>query len=68
VEDIPIELADLEEEGYGLLAGAALHLGHFYGGVRYNMGLSSIGTGPYLDDVKNRQWQAYIGLGFASTK
>lgn len=66
VEEVPVELADLEEDGYGLLFGGGLHLGQFYGGVRYNLGLTSIGSGPYLDDVKNRQWQVYIGLGFVN--
>ncbi len=68
LEEIPVEIADLSDEGYGLLFGAGLHFGHFYSSVRYNMGLSSLGTGPYLDDVKNRQWQAYLGFGFLSTK
>ncbi len=68
VEDVPVELADLAEDGYGLLFGGGVHLGNFYGGLRYNMGLSSIGSGPFLDDVKNRQWQAYIGLSFIGAK
>ncbi len=49
---------------YGLLVGAGLHLSQFYTGVRYNFGLTAIGSGDgFLGDAKNRQAQAYIAFG-----
>ena len=63
-DDLPVEAGQLHDEGYGLLAGAGLRLGHFYAGVRYNMGMKDLGTGPFLSDVRTRQLQAYLGFGF----
>lgn len=59
-----VSLSALNDDSYGILVGAGLRLKQFYAGARYNFGLGSIGTGPYLDDVKNRQAQLYIGWGF----
>jgi len=49
---------------YGLLAGAAIRLGHIYMGVRYNYGMQDLASGPYLGDIRNRQTQFYLGWGF----
>jgi hypothetical protein len=49
---------------YGLLAGAAVHLGHLYLGARYNYGMQDLATGPYLSDIRERQTQFYLGWGF----
>lgn len=64
LDDLPAEAGQLYEEGYGLLVGGGLRLGHFYAGVRYNMGMQALGTGPLLSDVRTRQLQAYLGFGF----
>ncbi|MEZ4807805.1 MAG: hypothetical protein R2815_10120 [Flavobacteriales bacterium] len=65
LEGETIELTDLAQDGFGLLVGGGLHLGHFYAGARYNIGMDPIGSGPYLSDVRSRQVQVYLGLGFA---
>ena len=54
---------DLSDSGYGLLAGAGLHLGRFYATARYNHGLDPIGRGV-LSDVRTAQLQFGIGWGF----
>ncbi|MBL7950844.1 MAG: outer membrane beta-barrel protein [Flavobacteriales bacterium] len=59
-----VRVADLADNGLGLLGGAGLRLGHFYAGARYLYGLEDVGTGPVLDGVRSRQVQAYIGFGF----
>lgn len=59
-----VQLEDLNDGGFGLLAGAGLHLGSFYAAARYNYGLDAIGRGPYLDDVRTEQIQLSIGWGF----
>jgi hypothetical protein len=64
LNDLPVEAGQLYDEGYGLLVGGGLRLGHFYAGVRYNMGMQDLGTGPFLSDVRTRQLQAYLGIGF----
>lgn len=52
------------QEDYGLLGGAGLHLGRFYAGARYNLGLKDLGSdGPIADKIHNRQAQLYIGFG-----
>jgi hypothetical protein len=64
VSDLPVDAGRLSGSGLGALVGAGVRSGHFYAGLRYNMGLQDIGTGPYLTDVRTRQWQAYLGFGF----
>ncbi len=63
IEGQDLDLADLREDGYGLLLGAGVHFGHFYAGARYNMDLSPLGGAPFLDDVYGRQIQAYVAFG-----
>lgn len=64
VEGTSITLDELNDGTFGLLAGAGVHLGHFYAHLRYNYGLQALGSGPYLGDVKERQVQLSIGWGF----
>src|SRR5690606_17878993 len=54
---------DLSDSGYGLLAGAGLHIGRFYASARYNHGLDPVGRGV-LSDVRTEQLQFGIGWGF----
>lgn len=64
IEGNTVRVADLADDGLGLLGGAGLRLGHFYAGARYLYGLEDVGSGPVLDGVRSRQVQAYIGFGF----
>lgn len=64
IEGQELEIADLADDGFGLLLGAGVRFGHFYAGARYNMGLDALGSPPFLDDVRNRQLQFYVGVGF----
>ncbi len=64
IEMPEVGIEELENGTYGVLFGVGLRLKRFYAGARYNHGLQSIGTGPYLGDVQNRQVQVYLGLGF----
>lgn len=59
-----VQLQDLNDGNFGLLAGVGLHLGSFYASARYNYGLDAIGRGPYLDDVRTEQVQVSVGWGF----
>lgn len=61
--DATVSENDLADEGYGLLAGAGLRLGHFYGGARYLFGLHDLGNAEVLRGVRSQQLQIYIGLG-----
>ncbi len=63
IEGQEIELADLADDGFGVLVGAGVRFRHFYAGLRYNMGMTPMGSAPFLDNVYSRQLQAYIGLG-----
>lgn len=63
VEGQDVSVADLADDGYGLLLGGGVRFKHFYAGVRYNMGLDGVGSAPLLEDVQNRQIQAYVGFG-----
>jgi hypothetical protein len=52
------------QEDYGLLGGVGLHLGRFYAGARYNLGLNDLGSDtPISDEARNRQAQLYVGFG-----
>lgn len=66
VDGQQVSVADLADDGFGVLLGAGVHLKHFYAGLRYNHGLDPLGSGPLLGDVYNRQLQVYLGFGFAS--
>jgi hypothetical protein len=64
LEGEQVGIADLRDGSFGLLIGAGLRLSRFYASARYNHGLEPIGTGSYLEDVKNRQFQFSLGYGF----
>jgi len=64
IEGQPVEIADLADDGFGVLLGAGVRFGHFYAGARYNMGMDALGSPPFLDDLYNRQLQFYLGMGF----
>jgi len=64
LEGEQVGIADLRDGSFGLLIGAGLRLSRFYASARYNHGLEAIGTGSYLEDVRNRQIQLSVGYGF----
>jgi hypothetical protein len=64
VGDDEVSLDDLREGSFGALVGAGLRFSHFYLGARYNYGLQDLASGPYLNDIRNRQGQFYLGWGF----
>ncbi|MGV3636191.1 MAG: outer membrane beta-barrel protein [Flavobacteriales bacterium] len=64
IGDVTLDERDLADEGYGLLAGAGLRLGHFYAGARYLHGLEDLGNSTFFQGVRSQQLQFYIGLGF----
>ena len=61
--DASLSVNDLADDGYGLLGGAGLRLGHFYAGGRYLYGLQDLGNGPVFQGVRSQQVQVYIGFG-----
>ncbi|MEZ4789162.1 MAG: outer membrane beta-barrel protein [Flavobacteriales bacterium] len=61
--DASLSVNDLADDGYGLLGGAGLRLGHFYAGGRYLHGLQDLGAAELLRGVRSQQVQVYIGFG-----
>ncbi|HPF89239.1 MAG: outer membrane beta-barrel protein [Flavobacteriales bacterium] len=61
--DASLSVNDLADDGYGLLGGAGLRLGHFYAGARYLHGLQDLGAAELLRGVRSQQVQVYIGFG-----
>ena len=63
IEGQTVSLSQLAEDGHGLLFGAGVRLGRLHAGARYNMGMTGLGSAPFLDDVFSRQLQFYLGVG-----
>ena len=64
VDGNEVSVDDLSDGTFGLLGGVGLRLGHFYLGARYNYGMQDLSSAPYLNDIRNRQTQFYLGWGF----